>query len=227
MPRLVSSVINAARDRHVAFDKQRNPSGPLYRFLGQYMQVLSGKMLLIDPESTGLLAEMTVDLSAYDFDAGVALDTGTLVVEVVLNDPATSIPQRSYPIELIDPAQRFAPNGPRAAAWQIGNVLYLRGRAEDYQNYGSITLRVTPAVLDQLVWETAGTALMLPDDAELACVEAVALFMAKRGHNDPKLPPIDLGAFKATAAEAETDFLNLVRRRVTGRSFFTADVYRP
>lgn len=227
MARLVSSIINAARDRHVAFDKQRMPSGPLYRFLAQYVAKLSGKALLIDPEAGGVNVEQTVDLNVFDFDAGVVLDAGALVIEVVLNDPATSVPQRSYPIDLIDPALRFAPNGPRAAAWQIGNVLYLRGRYEDWSNYGSVTIRTTAALPDEGMNEARAAVLALPDDAELACVEAVALFMAKRGHNDPKLPPIDLGAFAATAADAETAYLDLVRRRITGRSFFTADVYRP
>lgn len=227
MPRLVSGIINAARDRHVAFDKQRMPSGPLYRFLAQYTAKLSGMVALIDPDAAGLTAEETVDLDVFDFDAGMVLDPNRFVTEVVLNDPATSVPQRSYPIDLIDAALRFAPNGPRAAAWQMGNVLYLRGRFEDWRNYGSITVRYVGGLAAEGANEARAAEMALPDEAELPCIENLALFMAKRGHSDPKLPAIDLGAFKAEALEAETAYLDLVRRRVTGRVFFTQDVYRP
>lgn len=227
MPRLVASIINAARDRHVSFDPQRHPSGPLFRFLAQYTAKLSGKVALIDPEAGGLAAEVSVNLDVFPFVAGVVLAANRFVTEVVLVDKASAVPQQSYPIDLIDAAQRFAPNGPRAAAWQMGNNLFLRGRYEDWINYGSVTIRYVGGLAAEGANEAKAANMTLPDESELACVENTALFMAKRGHNDPKLPPIDLGAFKATADEAESDYLDVVRRRVTGRVFFTQDTWRP
>lgn len=227
MARLVSSIINAARDRHVAFDDRRNPSGPLFRFLAQYTAKLSGKVALIDPDAAGLTTETNVALNVFDFNAGMVLGAGRFVTEVLLIDKVTAVPQQTYPIDLIDPALRFAPNGPARAAWQMGNVLYLRGRAVDWQDYGSIAVRVVGGLPAEGANEARLAAMALPDESELACIENVALFMARRGHADPKLPPIDIGVFKSEAAEAEEAYLDIVRRRVTGRVFFTQDVYRP
>lgn len=226
MARLVSSIINAARDRHVSFDPQRQPSGPLYRFLAQYTEKLTGKIIAIDPEAAPSVVE-TFDLDTFDFDAGVVLGANRSIVEVTLLDKPTAPIVKTYNVDVIAAALRFAPNGPRRAAWELNGRFYLRGVTADWQNFESVSVRYTGGLAAEGVNMLRAANMVLPDATELACIEAVALFMAKRGHADPKLPPIDLAAFVATATDAETSYLDTVRAKLVGRSFFTQDVWRP
>jgi hypothetical protein len=68
--------------------------------------------------------------------------------------------------------------------------------------------------------------LAIPDAAELACVENVALFLARReaqeSDGDGK---IALSPFVAAATDAERQYLDDVKNNVSGRTFYTLDVY--
>lgn len=227
MARLVSGVIEAARDRHAAFDPQRTPPGPLYRFLGDFCQEVQGRIAEIDPTYGGIEQTIVFSLPLEDFDAGMALGPGRLVTDVVAVNPDTEPKRRTVPVRLIDREQRFAVNGPIAASWQEGENLYLRAPAEMWVAYGSVEVQVVQNITDDdLRGLMSPVALLpLPDAAARMTADALALFMARRGCTDPNVPALDVAGFERDAAKSEDAFFDAVRQRNVGRQFFTADVW--
>lgn len=226
MSRLVSGVITAARDRHKAFDRQRTPNGLLYRFLADYCQELAGKVMAIDPTYGGIEETIVFQLPLADFDAGLALGPGRIVTDIVAVEPVGTSGRQMIPVPLIDRGQRFAWNGPAIAAWQEGLNLYLRAPADRWKLYGSIEVQVVQNFTDADVasLQSPAAILPLPDAASKSVTDALAYFMARRGHNDANLPPIDVDRFERDAEKSERAFLDAVRQRNVGRTYFTADV---
>jgi hypothetical protein len=229
MTRLVSGVITAARDEHPRFDERTAPPGPVYRRLATYCQELSTKLAALDPTIAGVEVTLTFDLPLADFDAGMALGAHRVVTEVSIVDSPDRNPQHSYPIDLISRDQRFAPNGPVAAAWQEGNILYLRGpdtRWRDY-NGGTVQVQVIEAMGDDAAaaLQSPTAVLPLPDDAAPAVIANLALFMAIRAAAEGAT--IDVASYERRAREAEGIFLEGVLDRPGARTFFTQDVWRP
>jgi hypothetical protein len=217
MALLVGDVIDSARDRHVAFDRERCPQGMAIRMLSEYAIELHGKVMEIDEDV--LRVEFSTNLPLAVFANGIALPANRTVVSVAAL--ATGANARTFPVDLIPAEQRFDYNTPAAAAWQIGDVLYLRGDAQQWLNVASIAIATVP-IPAPLTRST--DALFLPDTAKRALAENVALAFALRGHSDEALPAIDTAAFAARAARAEESYLDEVRNRLTGRSFHTRDV---
>lgn len=221
MTLLAGNVIDAARDRHAAFDRQRHPNKMLLRFLSRYARQLHGKLVALDPDAVRV--ETTANLPLADFDAGIALPANTVyVAEVAASYPAPStLPP--LPIDLIQSDERDAWNRPRAVAWQVGDKLYLGGTADAWTAFGQIAISSVqlPVALVALT-----DAIALPDAAESACVEAVAEFMAKREAQEGN-DKIALAVFGEDAAKAEGAYLAVVMNNVAGRTFYTKDVYRP
>ncbi len=228
MARLVSGVVNAARDRHAAFDRVRTPDGVLYRFLADYCQEVQGKIMAIDPTYAGVEVTLSFALPLADFDAGMALGPGRIVTDIVAVEPLSAgVDRDTIPIQLISRDQRFARNGPIAAAWQEGENLYLRGPYTRWRDMGSIEVQVVQSFTDADVTALqAKTAVLpLPDAGAKMATEAMAYLMARRGHNDPQLPPIDVGLFRDELSRSEEAFYDAIRQRDVGRVFFTADVW--
>lgn len=223
MTRLVSRVISASRDRHAAFDPKRFPNGMLYRFLADYCQEAQGRIMSIDP-TYNIEITLGYTLPLVDFDAGMALGPGRIVTEVTLLDKVTPVPN-IMPVKLISREQRFARNGPSVAAWQEADVLYLRGPERAYKDIGQVQVQVVEALSDADVdaLQLPNAVIPLPDASSLMVTEALANFMARRGHIDPKLPPIDASSFAAALGNAEEKFYRSVADRQIGRAFFTAD----
>lgn len=223
MTRLVSRVISAARDRHAAFDPKRFPNGMLYRFLADYCQEAQGRIMSIDP-TYNIEITLGYAMPLVDFDAGMALGPGRIVTEVTLIDKVTPVPN-IMPVKLISREQRFARNGPPVAAWQEADVLYLRGPERAYDKIGQVQVQVVEAMSDADVdaLQRPGAVVPLPDASSLMVTEALANFMARRGHIDPKLPPIDPASFASALGNAEEKFYRSVADRQVGRAFFTAD----
>lgn len=229
MSRLVSTLIDAARDQHAAFDRQRTPNGPLYRFLANYCQEVQGKIMAIDPTYGSIEQTIVFSLPLDDFDSGLAIGPGRLVSDIVAVTPESldaAPTTRSMPVPLLDRQQRFARNGPRLAAWLEGETLYLRAPSTLWTDFGTIEVQVVQNFIDADVTALqAGNAVLpLPDASAGMVVAALALFMARRGHADAIVPPIDVSLFAASAAQSAEAFYDSVRQRHVGRTFFTADV---
>lgn len=198
----------------------------LYRFLADYCQEAQGRIMDIDPTyNIEITLGFTLPLS--DFAAGMAVGAGRIVTEVSALDRRTVPGPNVFQVELISRDQRFARNGPPIAAWQERDVLYLRGPATQWKNIGTVQVQVVESLTDADVTalQARNAVVPLPDAASLMVTEAVALFMARRGHIDPKIPPIDVGGFVAALTGAEDKFYKSVANRQVGRSFFTADVW--
>lgn len=227
MTRLVSGVLNAARDRHAAFDAQRNPDPVLLRYLGNFCQEVQGKIMAIDPSYGGIEQTIVFELPLADFDAGMAIGAGRIITDIIAVNKSTEPQRRTWAIPLIAREQRFAKNGPWMAAWQEGENLYLRAPAEGWTNYGSIEVQVVQNFSDDdlATLMRRDSVLPLPDAAAGMVADALALFMATRGHTDPALPPIDVGVFAATARASAEAFYDAVRERNVGRMFITQDVW--
>ncbi len=226
MSRLVSGVITSARDRHKAFDRQRTPNGLLYRFLADYCQEVAGKVMQIDPTYGGIEETIVYSLPLDDFDAGMALGPGRIVTDIVVIEPVGTNGRQMVKVPLIHREQRFAPNRPARAAWQEGLNLYLSAPDTRWDSYGSVEVQVVQNFTDANVAELQSPAaiLPLPDAAAKMVADALAYFMARRGHSDPQLPPLDVDRFERDLEKSEAAFYNAVIQRNVGRTFFTADV---
>lgn len=218
---LAGDVIDAARDRHAAFDRQRHPNKGALRYLSGYVKALRGKIMAIDPAMVRV--ELPVVLPLANHDAGIALPAGTLLVDEVAGTFLKQ-PQPPWPIPIIDITARFAPNAPTGAAWQQGSTLFLRGPDTLWRDFASVTLYLvaTPLTLTEL-----DDPLAIPDAAELACTEACALFFAGREVQEASESKISLQKFVGTAAGAESDYLDTVKAGLAGKVFVTQDVWRP
>jgi len=225
MTRLVSKIVTAARDRHAAFDHKHFPDAMLYRFLADYAQEAQGKIVAIDPTYGVIEITLGYSLPLTDFEAGLYVGPGRLVNEVVALDKKTPVPN-IIPIDLISRDQRFHRNGPRSAAWQEGEVVYLRGPESRFSDIGSIQIQVIEAFgdADVLAMQQPGAFMPLPDASALMVTEALAHFMARRGTVMKDVPPIDVSEFARARADAEQRFYDSVADRQIGRAFFTADV---
>jgi hypothetical protein len=220
---VTATVIDKARDRHAAFDRKRIPDRMARRFLSDFCRQLHGRIEALNPSA--LRVDLAVALPLADFDAGIALPAGArFIAEIVAKEPDTVANPRSYPVRLIPVEQRSAPNGPLAAAWQVGNTLYLRSPASLWRYIGSLAVAYVPFPVELA---DVNAVLPVPDAAELACVERVAEFMARRGSTDPSAPPIDLGGFTSVADRAELAYLDDVKNQLTGMVIVTADEYQP
>jgi hypothetical protein len=226
MARLVSKIVESARDRHPAFDRQRMPNGVVYRFLADYCQEVQGKIMAIDPTYGGVEQTIVFALPLGDFDAGLELGPGRVVNDIVAVTPDTVTPTQMIPVPLLDRQQRFARNGPTRAAWQEGEVLYLRAPDTLWSSFGSIEVQVVANFTDDDVesLQLPNAVLPLPDAAARMVADALALYMARRGASDPTLPAIDPRIFAAAATESEGAFYDGIRQRHVGRTFLTADV---
>lgn len=213
-------VINAARDRHAAFDRRRTPDGVLLRHLSAYTKQLHGRISSIDPDI--LRVEQSTAFPLADHEAGITLPDNRFVAAVSIADNST--PANNYPIELIPAITRNDLNAPVLAAWQIGSKIYLRSPASLWTRASSIAISyiAIPVPLTKL-----SDTLAVPDTAELACIESVALLLARRGHNDPNLPRIVVREFADVFTDAEDQFLKDIANRLGGRRFRTRDIYRP
>lgn len=217
MALLAGDLIDAVRDRHSAFDRERAPQAMILRFLSQYARELHGKIAEIDEDV--LRVEFSTPFPLAVFGNGIALPANRTVVDIAAL--ALGADMRSFPVELIPAGQRFDYNTPAAAAWQIGNNVYFRGGAQDWTTVASVAIATVPipAALTK-----SSDVVPLPDTAERALIEAVALKLAIRGFVGDGLPALDPTVFAQVAENAETAYLNEVRNRLTGRVFHTRDV---
>jgi len=221
MALLASRIIEGARDRHPAFDPRRTPDPSALRFLSSYRKELAGKVAAID--DMALVVTQAVSMPLGTFDDGITLTANRYVAGVTaLDNKATP---ETHDIEVIPWAHRFDRNQPVNAAWEYGGKLFLRSPDTLWRDITELTISYVASMTTDLA--TLADDVGLPAEAERACTEAVAQFMAKRGHADPALPPIDKSEFAREADKAEGSYLADVANRITGRRFRTRDVWHP
>jgi hypothetical protein len=224
MARLISRIIEAARDRHPSFTPTAHPPGVLMRRLANWIDAIQGRLAQLDPGLSGIELTLSYALPLANFDDGLSLGGNRAVTEVTLVDPPTVQHPGSRHIQLISRDQRFFWNHPTLAAWQEGNILYLRGPATSWANVtGTIQVQVIAPFgdveADLLLAPTA--VLPLPDAFASAASAALAHLMAMR--STPVLTGLDQELAQAES-RAFDDYLSKV---VAGRSFVTGDVWRP
>lgn len=223
MARLVTGVIDAARDYHPSFDPKRQPSGPLYRMLATFCAEMQAQIMAIDSATNGFEVTLSYALPLGNHDAGLALGANRLVTDIVAVDPSTATTPGTTPIPLILREQRHARNAPRLFAWQEGERLYLRGPASHWNawNNGSIQVRVVQAFGDVQVdaLQDRDAVLPLPE----SCADAAAAYLAFRmGFRSD--PPLDFGGVYRDAKAAA---LLAVAQRLVGTTVFTQDDWSP
>lgn len=217
MTLLAGSVIDAVRDRHVAFSRERAPNGMILRFISQYVRSLLGKVAALDEDA--LRVEVSTPFPLADFSAGIALPANRAVVAVTVEEKGAN--PRSFDINVVPASNRNDVTTPLNAAWQIGNTLYLRGQASDWNAYDSIAVSTipVPAAITKSTDE-----LPVDDTAEAAVADNVALALGRRMAGVEGVPPINVGALTAVAKESEDAYLAEVLNRVNSRVFETRDV---
>jgi hypothetical protein len=209
-------ILEAARDRHVSFDRRHHPDPSCLRYLSGYVRTLHGTVAVID--ETALAVEEIIALPLFDFSLGAAVPANRTIVGAVLKDARGIV----YDFDLVQWGNRHDRNRARLVAWEVGGRLYLSGAATDYTSYSEIGLLLVPIPVDLT---SLTSAIGLPDSAQQCLETKVALFMALRGHDDEAMPKPDARALASEASEAETRFLADIGNRVAGRRFPVRDVF--
>ena len=214
-------VITAARDEHAAFSVARTTNLMLLRHLEQYHKVLA--QLITDVNASVLSVEDIIDLTTFDFDVGDAFPAHVYV----LPDGEVSHPtdrNRSDRSKFTILGQNVRLDSrPLISGWFVQNRLFLQGDAQDWTN-------TTNLYLSYVAVPTGPTALAdnfdpIPDSAFPVLVTRCSRMMAKRGHTEATLPPIDIQAFAGDFATAEARFLAEMGARKKARTVNTLDVF--
>lgn len=218
MALLAGDVIDEARDRHPAFDRNRNPQKVVRRELSRYVSRLLGKIDLIDEAALSL--EVSTAMPLAIFANGIVLPANRGVREVV----AVDAQGKRYPLDLIPVGQRSDRTTRVASVWIVNGVLYLNGSAATWSGITSIAVSYTPLAGPVVADDDV---LAVPDNALSACVEALALFMARRGHTDKDgdIPPIVFQDFVDQSAKAEREFLEEVGDSLSSQTFRVRDTW--
>ena len=209
-------VIEEARDRHPAFDSNRNPQKVVRRALSTYVGVLLGKISEIDEQA--ITVEQVFPLPLAVFAAGIALPANRSVEDVV----AVDVQGRRFPIEIIRAGNRSDRNSRVASCWLVNGVLFLNGIAASWSAMSQIAVRYAPAAG---LLATDAAVLPVGDNARSALVEATAFAMARRGQVKAGEPAIVLSEFASIASKAEEDFLREIGNSLTAQVFRIRDVW--
>ena len=217
-------VITAARDEHQAFSPERNPSGMLLRQLRQYLPRLFQKITDVNSSVLQVVAtDITVDILTFDFVNGEDLGDHLYILPDGEIEPQNEIdPGDRSKFHIISQNVRLF-SRPALSGWMRGNRLFLQGSEQDWSGFITLHLSVIPT--------PAGPATVqanfdpLPDSGRQTLVAFLARFMAKRGHNDPTLPPIDNATFQQEHLAAEQELLTEFGLRKKARKIKTLDTF--
>lgn len=208
----VSDLVEAARDQHPAFTKQRHGATILFRFLTGWHRRLVKEVVKRNPEI--LSSEQLISMPLADFDAGEALNAHLLVHggDVDFGNGVTT------PLTIVAWARRHDPL-PLYAGWILEGTLYLAGVAANWTGVSQLKVRYVP---HPTAITASSDTLSLPDDAYEAAVAALAGFMAGRSRKEEG---VDIGYFTATARDEEEAFLDGISLRGRVRTSRIREVY--
>ena len=209
-------ILEAARDRHVSFDRRHHPDPSCLRYLSSYVRQLHGRVAAID--ETQVAEEQTTALPLFDFEAGITIPANRTICGAVVKDAQWG----KVDLDIVQWANRFDRNTPRLACWEVAGIVYLSGQASTYVNYTEVAFLVVaiPADLTALT-----STIALPDTAQECLQARVAEFMAKRGVSIEGVAAPDPRQFANDAEAAEIKFLADIGNRLSGRSFRVRDVF--
>lgn len=199
-------VITAARDQHMAFSDERTPNAVLLRQLEGYKKRLFQKITNVNPSVLQVAStDVVVDILTFDFDNGQDLGAHLYILPDGEVEPQNEIDVGDRAkFWLISQLTRLN-SRPLLSGWMRGNRLFLQGNIQDWSGFLFLHLSVIPI-------PTGPTALdddfdPMPDSGAETLENYCAHVMAKRGHLDATLPPLNPGEFRADWATAESELL--------------------
>ena len=205
---VVGNLITAARDSSSTFDTRRHPDRVVLRFLSRYQRDLVDRLLRLDPSQ--LVTTEDYSLPLAHFDAGIAIPAYhyPFGAEVLSSHPGAH-PVRINLVNWADHTRY------RHAVYLLSNVLFLCGKAADWDRFATLRWIYVPEVADL---DTSSADAMsqtldaLPDSAEPTLVAYLALKMAQRGGAGPGETPPDPGALGAEWKLEESRFFDVIGR---------------
>jgi hypothetical protein len=214
-------VIDAARDEHPAFSPQRFPPATLLRQLERYHKRLAGKLSNVN--SSVLAVELVIDLLTFDFVNGLAFPANLYVLPDGEVEPQNEIdPGDRAKFVLIGQNVRLGTR-PVLSGWFIQNQFYLNGDARNWAGFLRLHMHYTAEPVGPVA--LADNFDPMPDEVEDVLVARLAMHMAKRGHIDASIPPIDKPVYLAEFADAEQRFLEQQGEKKKARLIKTQDVF--
>lgn len=217
-------VITAARDEHMAFSPTRSPNAMLLRQLVSYKRRLFQR--ITDVNSSVLqdaATDVAIDILTFDFATGHDIGDYIYVLPDGEIEPQNELdPGDRSKFYLIGQSARLF-SRPALSGWIRGTRLFLQGSAQDWSGFLFLHLSIIPQ-------PTGPTALdddfdPLPDSGRDVLVSYLARFMAKRGHADPSLPPIDTTTYQAEHLQRELQFLTEMGLRKKANRIKTLDTF--
>ncbi len=219
-----AEVIEGARDLHAAFSPQRNSNRLLLRQLAKYKRRLFQLITNINPsvlqEAT---TDVSVDIATFDFANGQDLGDHIYILPDGEIEPQNEIdPGDRSKFFLISQNVRLF-SRPLLSGWMRGNRIFLQGSEQDWSGFITLHLSVIPI-------PTGPTALAdnfdpMPDTGLDVLTDYAAFVMAKRGHVDNSIPPLNASEFRADFAQSEQAFLEEMGLRKKARKIRTLDTY--
>lgn len=222
MARVVSGLVQSARDSHPTFDEARQPTGPAYRELANIIQELQDGTIGLLPEYTELETTVAFALPVVlpaDFENGFTVAPCRLVTDVVVVSGSIE-----FPVALINADGRFGRNSPKRAAWQEGDTVFLRGPEDAWAAYSSVEITSLPVFSDAdlAALQRPGATMPLPDAAAPAVIARLAAFFATRSDT---LDAGRVARLQARADAAVAAYYRQVMDRLAGTAFYTQDTY--
>jgi len=216
-----AEVITAARDGHAAFSKQRHPNLVLLRALARYKRQLWSRITNVN--SSVLAVEDTIDIQAFNFTTGYAFPANLYVLpDGEVSHPSDRNPSDRSKFSIVGQVVRLA-SRPLFSGWFVQQQLYLQGELKDWGQ--AINLYV-----HYVAMPTGPTAMdddfdPAPDSISPVLECFLAHTMAKKGHLDESLPPIDRREFRVDWTDAENKFLLEQGEKRKAHRIKTLDVF--
>lgn len=215
MPLTAGAVIDAARNKHSAFNERDHPGKALRVELGRLERTLLQRAIERNQDYVAAVQSTPLPLSV--FANGITLPAHLAVHDAELK----GVNNATREVEL---APWHARNDPRQlyTASQRGQVLYLLGTADQWNGWVSIDVTYTPRPTAPA---SAAAVLTVDELAEDALVTGLAAFMAGRGSRDSEDIKVDVRHFEGMFSQAVMDFELAVGGLRAGDTFRTREVW--
>ncbi|MFP3948893.1 MAG: hypothetical protein ACLFWG_09200 [Longimicrobiales bacterium] len=208
----VADLIEAARDLHPSFARERQPVKPIYRFLtGWHRRAVQ---LVADRNADLVLQVHSVSMPLGDFDAGYAsfpdhllLDHGGKVVQ-------GDIEERFH---IIDYSARLG-SVPRWSGYFYNGTLFLAGEEAWWTAVDSIEIPYVPM---PAAITASSDELLLPDDAYSWAVAAIGMHMARRTQDES----VVVQDYRADERIERNDYLEAAGARSQAKVVQTREVW--
>lgn len=208
----VADLIEAARDLHPSFARERQPVKPIYRFLtGWHRRAVQ----LVSERNADLLLQVhSVSMPLADFDAGYSSFPAHLLIDHGGKVVQGEVEERFH---LIDYSARLG-SVPRFSGYFYNDTLFLTGEESWWTAVDSIEVPYVPMPTDI----TAGTdELLIPDDAYSWAVAAIGMHMARRSQDETVM----VQDYRADERIERGDYLDAAGARSRAKVVSTREVF--